>query len=144
MDEEFTLNELEQRFFRREIDKPRIFFALSKASLSGPPLRNEPYTGEKLYQQLDEQTKKFLSNPNVFRIDKEGKTVFLPAILQSTWYGKEFLHNYSTDKKFKDHPPATRAVLNFITNYISEVNVAFLELENYSVSYITYNWNLNE
>ncbi|MHC4114750.1 MAG: DUF547 domain-containing protein [Planctomycetota bacterium] len=144
MDEEFTLNELEKRFFRNKPEDPRIFFALSKASLSGPLLRNESYSGEKLYQQLEEQTKKFLSNPKVFKIDKEEKTVFLPAILQSTWYGKEFLYNYSIDKKFKDHPPATRAVLNFITNYISEAYVAFLELENYSVRYIAYNWNLNE
>jgi hypothetical protein len=144
MDEEFTLNELEQRFFRNKPDEPRIYFAISKASLSGPPLRNEPYSGEKLHRQLEEQTKKFLSNPNVFKIDREEKTVFLPAILQSTWYGKEFLASYSIDRKFKDHPPATRAILNFITNYISKRDVAFLEVENYSVRHIAYNWNLNE
>lgn len=144
MDEEFTLNELEQRFFRSKRDDPRVYFALSKASMSGPLLRNEPYSGKKLHRQLEEQTRKFLSNPNVFKIDREGKIVFLPAILQSTWYGKEFLDNYGIDKKFKDHPPETRAVLNFITNYISRMDVTFLEVENYSVEYITYNWNLNE
>ena len=51
MDEEFTLSEIDRRFFRKEFDDPRIFFAISRASLSGPPLRNEPYYGYKLNEQ---------------------------------------------------------------------------------------------
>ena len=144
MDEEFTLKEIERRFFRREFDEPRVFFAISHASLSSPPLRNEPYYGYRLYEQLDDQTKKFLSSPLAFRIDKEKQGVYLSAILQSTWYGKEFIGKYGTNKKFKDQPLPVRAVLNFATNYISEQDVFSLERENYSVNYITYNWTLND
>jgi hypothetical protein len=127
MDEQFTLSEMESRFFRQEFDEPRVFFALSQASLSGPPLRNEPYYGHKLYEQLDDQAKRFFSNPLAFRIDRNTHTVHLSAILQPAWYGAEF-----------------RAVLNFITNYLSEQDVYFLETGNYSVEYISYNWTLNE
>jgi len=144
MDEEFTLSEIEKRFFRQQFDEPRTFFALSQASLSGPPLRNEPYYGRKLYQQLDDQAKKFLSDPKGFRIDRKEKTVYLSAILQPTWFGKEFISKYGTEKKFKDQPPAVRAVLNFITNYITEHDISFLEVENYSIKYIKYDWTLND
>jgi hypothetical protein len=73
MDEEFTLAEIEKRFFREQFDEPRVFFAIYQASLSGPPLRNEPYRGDKLDSQLDDQSGKFLSSPLAFRIDREKK-----------------------------------------------------------------------
>ena len=144
MDEEFTLGEIERRLFRKEFDEPRVFFALSRASLSGPPLRSEPYYGRKLNKQLDDQTRKFLANTRGFRIDRDAGVVYLSALLQPAWFGNEFLGKYATNKKFKDKKPETRAVLNFITNYISVQDAAFLEVENYSVRYIAYNWILNE
>jgi hypothetical protein len=144
MDEEFTLKEVEERFFRKEFDEPRVFFAISYASISGPPLRNEPYYGYRLYEQLDDQAKKFLSSPLAFKIDREKQIVHLSAILHSSWYGEEFIDKYGTDKKFKDQPPSVRAVLNLATNYISEQDQFFLERENYSIKYITYNWTLND
>ncbi len=144
MDEEFTLLKAEQRFFRKEFNEPRVFFAISGACLSSPPLRNEPYYGHKLYKQLDDQTKRFLSSPRAFKIDRDKQIVYLSAILQPTLYGKEFISKYGTGKKFKDQQPATRAVLNFLTNYISRQNVSFLEVRNYSVKYIGYDLRLND
>ena len=144
MDEEFTLAELEKRLFRQEFDEPRIFFALSQASLSSPTLRNEPYYGHKLHEQLDDQAKRFLSRPQGFRIDRNNRTVYLSAILQPTWFGREFISKYGTDKKFKDQQPNVRAVLNFITNYIPEQDISFLEVENYTIKYIKYDWILND
>ncbi len=144
MDEEFTLAEVEKRFFRKEFADPRIFFALSRASLSGPPLRREPYYGKKLSKQLDDQVKRFLSGPHAFRIDKANQKVYLSALFQKTEYGREFIEKYGIDRKFKDQQPATRAVLNFITNYVSERDVSFLEVGNYSVQYIRYDWTIND
>ncbi len=146
MDEEFTLSAIEQRLFRKEFREPRVFLALSRASLSSPALRNEPYYGYKLSQQLDEQAKKFLCSPYGFKIDRAGQTVYLSAIFEPkpSWYGGEFTEQYSTDKKFKDQQPTTRAVLNFITNYIPQGDISFLEVENYSVKYMKYDWTLND
>jgi hypothetical protein len=144
MDEEFTLSAIEKRILYKEFDEPRALFALSRASLSGPPLRREPYYGRKLYDQLDDQTRKFLANPCAFRIDRNAGVVYLSALLQPSWFGSEFAGKYATDKKFKDKDPQTRAVLNFITNYISSQDASFLEVGNYSISYIAYNWTLNE
>jgi len=144
MNEEFTLKEIEQRFFHKEFNEPLVFFAISYASLSSPPLRNEPYYGYKLYEQLDNQTKKSLSSQLVLKIDREKQVVNLSAIFHPTWYGEEFISKYGTDKKFKDQPPSVRAVLNLATNYISEQDRLSLETENYSIKYITYNWTLND
>jgi len=144
MEEEFTLAEIDRRFFTREFDEPRVFFAISLASLSSSPLRNEPYYGHKLHQQLEDQTKRFLSNPISFRIDRENKKVYLSAILQPSWRGKEFISKFGTDKKFKDQEPETRAVLNFITKYLPRQDIDFLEVENYSVKFLRYDWILND
>jgi hypothetical protein len=144
MDEVFTLPEVEQRFFREEFNEPRVFFALCYATLSSPPLRNEPYYGNKLNKQLDDQAKKFLSNPLAFKIDRNKQRVYLSSILQPSSFGSEFLNKYGTDKKFKDQQPAVRAVLSFIINYISEKDKNFLEVENYTIEYMRRNWRLND
>ncbi|MFZ2148529.1 MAG: DUF547 domain-containing protein, partial [Sedimentisphaerales bacterium] len=144
MDEEFTLSEVDKRFFRKEFDDPRIFFAMSRASLSSPPLRNEPYYGYKLSEQLDDQVKRFLSSPLAFGTDKEKGRVYLSSLFQSSSYGKEFISKFAIDKKFKDQEPTTRAVLNFITNYVSEEKVSFLEVGNYSVNFMKYDWTIND
>ena len=83
MNEEFTLQEIDQRFFRGEFDEPRVFLALTYASQSSPPLRNEPYYGYKLNEQLNDQAKKFLANPLAFKIDREKQKVYLSAIFES-------------------------------------------------------------
>ena len=144
IEEEFTLPKVEQRFFRKEFDEPRVFFALCYATGSSPPLRNEAYRGPKLSQQLDDQAKKFLSNPRAFKINKKKQTVYLSGILQPTWFGSEFIQKYGTNKKFKDQQPAVRAVLNCLTNYISEQDAHFLKVENYSIQYMRYDWRLND
>ncbi|HUU16012.1 MAG TPA: DUF547 domain-containing protein [Sedimentisphaerales bacterium] len=144
MDEEFTLAEIDKRFFRKEFDDPRIFFAISRASLSSPPLRNEPYYGYKLNEQLDDQARRFLSSPLAFRTDKEKGRVYLSSLFQSSSYGREFISKFAIDKKFKDQEPTTRAVLNFITNYVSDDKVSFLEVGKYSVKFMKYDWTIND
>jgi len=144
MDEEFTFAEIDRRFFRGKFNDPRIFFAITGACMSSPSLRNEPYYGYKLDEQLEDQTKKFLSSPLAFRIDREKERVYLSAMFQMSSYGREFFKGFAIDRKFKDQTPTTRAVLNFICNYISEQDVSFLEVGNYTVKYMRYDWTIND
>jgi hypothetical protein len=71
-------------------------------------------------------------------------TVSLSAIFKPAWRGKEFVARYGTDKKFKDRDPETRAVLNFLTNYLSRDDAYFLETENYTLEYTNFDWRLND
>jgi len=144
VEEEFTLREIEDRLFRDEFAEPILFIGLARATVAGPPFRNEPYLGHKLYQQLDEQTRKFFLNPKAFRIDRNKKVVYLSAIFRPRWFGKEFVSRYNTDKKFKDMDSVARSVLNFVSGYISKSALDFIELETYSVEYINYDWRLND
>jgi len=144
MDEEFTLAEVERRFFHTTFGDPRVFLALTCACRSGPPLRKKPYEGKDLDRQLDEQVKAFLSSPQGFSIDRRNMVVRLSAIFKPVWRGKEFVARYGTDKKFKSREPETRAVLNFITNYLSREDAYFLETENYAIEYMSFDWRLND
>lgn len=144
MDEEFTFARVDRRFFRGEFDDPRVFFALSSACLSSPPLRNEPYCGFKMDRQLDDQARKFLAGPLAFKIDREKRKVYLSALFQMSSYGGEFTEKYAIDRKFKDHPPETRAILNFICHYVSPQDVSFLELGSYTIEYMRYDWTIND
>ncbi|MFA5553037.1 MAG: DUF547 domain-containing protein [Phycisphaerae bacterium] len=146
MDEEFTLFEIENRFFREKFGDPRVFLALSLASKDGPPLRNEAYTGKNLDNQLEDQAKRFLNKTSGLTIKRDNNQAQISAIFDGspTWYGNEFLKYYATDKKFKSHTPLISAVLNFATKYLPSQTVDYLETGNYTVQYKTYDWGLNE
>lgn len=144
MEEEFTLREIETRFLLKEFSEPRVIFAIYYGSASGPPLRNEGYCGANLSAQLDDQVKKFLASGQAFKIDRENQKVLLSSIFSPTWYGRQFIGNYSTDMKFKQQTPEVRAVLNFLTKYISPQEVNFLETGNYTIEFMRYDWTLNE
>jgi hypothetical protein len=144
MDEEFTLAEVERRFFHETFQDPRVYLALTYASRSSPPLRREPYGRDTLDEQLDRQVKKFLAGDLGLRIDRSNMVVHLSALFKPTWHGKEFVARHGTDKKFKGRDAETRATLNFITNYLPRDDVYFLEVENYTIAYINFDWRLND
>ena len=88
--------------------------------------------------------RKFLASPLALRIDKEKGKVYLSALFEKTDYGGQFVGKYGTDKKFKQKETETAAVLNFISNYVSEEVKSYLELGNYTVQFIGYNWTIND
>lgn len=137
----YTLDAIEHEVLRERFSEPRIHAALVCAAMGCPPLRNEPYTGEKLSEQLDDQMRRFLSNPKKFRIDRQGGTVYLSPIFE--WFGKDFVGTYSSDG-FDGHSAVERAVLNAVSNFVSPEDRAYLVDERYSVQYLDYDWTLNE
>jgi hypothetical protein len=139
---EYTLREIEREILLERFKDPRIFFALSYASMGGAFLRNEAYQAEKLDEQLDEQVKKFLSSPRGMRIDRTKKIVFLSDIFN--WYKKAFVEKYGSIKKFREHQLPIRAYLNFIINYVSDGDVSHLKSNDYVVRFQLYDWRLNE
>lgn len=144
MNEEFTLQEIDQRFLQKEFGEPLAFFAISYASVSGTPLRNEAYRGQNLSTQFDDQVKKFLAGQHGFKIDRENKKVYLSSILNSTWYGSQFIAKYGTDLKFKQQEPTVRAILSFLTKHVSPQDIDYLETGNYTVEFLRYDWTLND
>ncbi|UOQ68976.1 DUF547 domain-containing protein [Hymenobacter volaticus] len=117
-----SLDNIEHGTLRKQYNDPRIHFALVCASLSCPRLRNEAYTAAKLDSQLDEQGRDFLRNPAK---NKPGKT---SAQLSKyfDWYKGDWTANNQT-------------VVGWVNKY------AATKLDNTAkISYLDYNWSLNE
>lgn len=139
---EYTLREIEREILMARFRDPKIFFALSYASMGGAFLRNEPYYPDKLDQQLDEQVRKFLSSPRGLKIDRARKIIFLSDIFN--WYKPVFIEKYASIKKFRTREPHIQSYLNFIVNYVSPANAGCFESDNYVVRFQLYDWHLNE
>ncbi len=63
-DARITLTILRDNIMRRHYAEPGIHFALVPAARGAPPLRNEPYQPDRLYEQLEDQVRVFLADPH--------------------------------------------------------------------------------
>ncbi len=139
-----TLNQIEHEILRKEFKEPRIHAAIVCASIGCPDLRSEAFTADKTNEQLESQAKRFVSNPNKgVQINTVDKTVKLSKIFD--WFGEDFVERYGSTGLFKDRSPKERAVLNFAIKHLkSEEERKFLESDQFKISYLDYDWSLNE
>ena len=142
MGRKMTLDNIEHDTLRSQFDEPRIHVALVCAALGCPPLRNEPYIPAKLESQLDDQAKRFFKDPDKFRVDREEGRIYLSSIFK--WFGGDFVKVYGSGKGFPGKGETERAVLNFSSNYLDLDEKSYLEKGGYSISYLPYDWALNE
>jgi hypothetical protein len=141
---QYTLDEIERDILLDRFEEPRACFAISYGTMSSAALRIEPYVGNVLEKQFEEQIKNYLARSDAFKIDETNKIVYLSPIFKMyPWHEQAFLKRYGTNQLFREHPPVVRAALNFVKDYISEANAEFLKRKEYSVEYTKYNWQLN-
>jgi hypothetical protein len=84
-DGQLTLDDIEHNIIR-QLDEPRIHFAVNCASLSCPDLRHEAYRADRLDEQLNDQTSFFLNNNKGLFLD--GNRLRLSKIFD--WYAEDF------------------------------------------------------
>lgn len=120
-DETMSLNQIEHQILRKRFREPRIHFAIVCASYSCPILRNEPYTALKLEQQLEEQAIRFINDATKNRITTD--RLQLSSIFK--WFEKDFME--------------TGTLVGFIRKF-SSTDLS----EKPKVSYLVYDWSLNE
>ena len=142
MGRNMTLDNIEHDTLRSKFDEPWIHVALVCAALGCPPLRNEPYISAKLESQLDDQARRFFKDPDKFRVDREEGHVYLSSIFK--WFGGDFVKAYVSGTGFAGKGETERAVLNFASNYLDRDEKSYLEKGGYSISYLPYDWSLNE
>jgi hypothetical protein len=138
----FTLNGIEHDTLRPGFDEPRIHLALVCAAMGCPPLRNEPFDGRRLDEQLDDQANRFLNDPQKFRIDRSQDKVYLSSILK--WYGADFVKSFGTEGQFGRHSAVEKAVLNFKSGYLNQSDRDYLKSGDFAIEYIDYDWTLNQ
>jgi len=140
MGRQMTLNNIEHDTLRKDFHEPRIHVALVCASISCPPLRNEPYAGNKLDAQLNDQLHRYFTNGKGLRIDRDKNIVYFSEIFK--WYGKDFVNGPVTG--FDDHSDVDKAVLAVMAKHVSDADAKYLRDGHYRIKYMDYNWGLNE
>lgn len=115
-----TLNDIENKYLRPD---PRVHFALVCAAIGCPKLMSEAYMPDKVQTQLINQTKKAMNDASFIKVDASAKTVAISQLFD--WYKDDFVNNTGT-------------VINFINKFRNTPIP-----EDYTVSFYTYDWNLN-
>ena len=116
-----SLDEVEKGILLKTYFDPRIHFAVNCASESCPPLRAEPYCGERLEVQLDEQTRLFAQSDRAAIVDSAKRRVAYSELFK--WYADDF---------------SVENPAQFLNRY----REPDLPVE-YSVGWIDYDWSLN-
>jgi hypothetical protein len=142
MGREMTLDEIEHQTLRRDFTEPRIHLALVCAALSCPELRQEPYRGDQLERQFDDQARTFVGDPDNVRIDHEEKVVHLSAIFD--WFGGDFKQGYTPASGFDAYTDKHAAVLNYLSGFLGVRTRERLAEGDYKVAFIDYDWTLND
>jgi hypothetical protein len=122
--------------------EPRVYLALVPGTMGGPPLRREPYDPARLDEQLDDQARRFLSDPTKFRIDRSASRVYLSSLFQ--WYGPDFVTKHRPATLVPNKSAEESSVINFIGKYVAPEDREYLEKGEYVTSYVSYDWSLND
>jgi hypothetical protein len=134
---EQSLDGIEHETIRKPgaFDEPRIHFAVNCASIGCPMLREEAYVGEKLEQQLEQQTTRFLSDRSRNRV--EGENLEVSKIFD--WYKKDFTSGYKGVKSVEQFLSKYAALLSDMPENQARVRDAKAR-----VRFIDYDWALND
>lgn len=136
-----SLDMIEHKIIRPTFHEQRIHFALVCAASSCPNLRSEAYRGDQLDAQLEDQTRRFLADPNKgMRLDRSNETVLVSKIFD--WYGADFTQAQDPSA---GHGGAERGVMEFLAIHSSDPAVRqFLQNPEIRIRYLPYDWTLND
>ena len=126
---DYTLDQIENEILRPKWPDPRIHYALVCAAMSCPQLRSEAYTADRLDEQFDDQSAWFMIHRNQFDIKK--RTAVLSKVYE--WYAVDF---------GKDPTDALRTLIPHVEKDLAEALQK--EAHTWKVSYVEWNWELNE
>ncbi len=135
--QERTLNDIEHNLIRGSgrYNEPRIHFAVNCASIGCPPLRSEAYVGERLEEQLSEQTRLFLSDATRNRLNND--VLEVSSIFK--WYQDDFEKGWqgldSLNELFLQHAKSLS---------LSELEVKRLQQGLIEIEFLDYDWHLND
>ncbi len=124
----YSLDEIENQLIRGLYYEPRIHFALVAGAVSSPELADEAYTGDNLDRLLTKQTTKFLKNEKLNQFDFVNLKMNLNEAFK--WYESDF----GGQENFRI----------YISKFLDGSEAATLKAQNFSISFIPYDWNLND
>ncbi|HMP74663.1 MAG TPA: DUF547 domain-containing protein [Kiritimatiellia bacterium] len=84
-----SLNILLRNYIRRDYREAGVHLALCQGARASPPLRGEPYRGDRFFDQIADQARVFLASAPYNRIDTERKRMHLSPVFK--WYAPDFV-----------------------------------------------------
>ena len=131
-----SLDNIEHQLIRgdNKYGDPRIHFAVNCASIGCPALREEAYTADKLEQQLNEQTVRFLTDSSRNRFNED--SMELSAIFK--WYGDDFTLGFDGSNSLSDFIMLYHEVLN-----LTPAQQSLLTSDDMDKKFLNYDWALN-
>ncbi len=127
-EKEYSVGEIENSVLRN-LEEPRMHWAIVRASKGCAALLQEPYTAEKLDKQLAKQEKDYLAGRKQAYVNKEKGLLMLSSLFY--WYGEDFVKAAGTK-------------LDYVKKYLSKEDLEYIEDNQVSPKYIKYDWSLNK
>ncbi|MGI8958303.1 MAG: nucleoside hydrolase [Bryobacteraceae bacterium] len=121
-----SLDQIEEQL--RSMQDPRVHSALVCAARSCPPLRQEAYLGVSINEQLDDNVRRWLADPNLNEFSPERHSARVSEIFK--WYGGDF--------------NKTGGVRAFLAEYTPRDAQSFLHDPKTAMEYKPYHWGLND
>lgn len=132
--EALSLDAVEHGKMRRFGD-PRIHGALVCGSVSCPTLRDEPYRGDVLTAQLDDQMRRFLAGGG---LGIDGDTALLARVF--LWYGGDFTRPQRMPTWLP--PLRRRTLLEALRPWMDDDTSRWVQTRRPSVEFQPYDWGL--
>ncbi|HEV3073855.1 MAG TPA: DUF547 domain-containing protein [Thermoanaerobaculia bacterium] len=129
-----SLDEIENARIRQGFKDPRIHFAINCAAVSCPPIRAEAFVGARVGEQLDDQARRFLNDPQRgVQIETQANGVVIHLTKVVDWFAEDF-------KKWGGGQVA------FIRKYLPPDKQRLIDAAkgNVKLDFYSYDWTLND
>jgi hypothetical protein len=137
-----SLNEIEHKKLRKDLDEPRVHFVLVCAAVSCPILPARAILPGDLDEQLERAARAFFTDPARNRVDRASGKVYLSRIMD--WYGGDFVGAEAPELEGLDGlDRKDAAVIRYMAKYLGDEDRRFLAAGGFSVVHNDYDWGLN-
>lgn len=143
---EFSLDMIEHETLRKPgaYNEPRVHFAVNCASVGCPMLREEAYVAERLDAQLEEQTRRFLSDRGRNRYNAGSNTLEVSEIFK--WFSVDWTSGY---RGFDGTRSAMQTLEQFFSGYAdlladTPAHRQAIADRKTAIRHLDYDWRLND
>lgn len=138
-----TLDDIEKTVLS-EFKEPRAYLALGRGAVGSGRLRSEAYAAGRLAAQLDSVRREFVAEGPMLKIDRDAGQISVTAIV--SWHEAEFTAAYDpgAEGPFAQRSPVERALVAFIAPNLLPLEKAFVQKNEFRVTYHPFDWRLND
>jgi len=143
---EHSLDMIEHETLRKPgaYNEPRVHFAVNCASTGCPMLREEPYVATRLDAQLEEQTRRFLSDRSRNRYNVQDNALEVSQIFK--WFESDWSSGY---RGFDGKSPPMQSREQFFAKYAalltdSPAQQQIIADRKATIRHLDYDWTLND